>query len=92
MWKAKAEEMEYINKKTHEEESKSGKSEFEGEKERVTVICEGACCDSHSGMNWEEEVVDLSWDESEHRCVVSGCVPAHVPNVNRSDLACGCGS
>ena len=43
------------------------------------MFCKRACCESHSGMNMEEEVMDLSEDESEQLGGVSGCVPASVP-------------
>ena len=48
-------------------------------KARVAVVCERACYASHSGMNWEGDVVDLSGDQGEQWGGVSGgCVPASV--------------
>ena len=32
----------------------------EKRKEGVAVVCERACCESHTGMNMAEEEVDLS--------------------------------
>ena len=34
----------------------------------MAVFCQRACYESHSGMDLEEEVVDLSEDESERWC------------------------
>ena len=48
------------------------------------MVCKRASHESHSDMIWEEEVVDLSGDESEQLCGVSVCVPASVPTVTDS--------
>ena len=87
-----------MDKEAKEEESKSGKTELEGEKEneRVAVVSECICCDLPSGMSDRfplqslvEEVVDLSGNEREHWCEVSVCVPASFPSVTY--LACDFG-
>ena len=59
--------MEKMNKEAGEEESFSGKSESEGEEERVAVVCKRACRDFPCGVServlekgLEEKVVDSS--------------------------------
>ena len=42
-----------MNKKVEEEKVKGGKAELEGEKERVAVLCERACCKFLSCVEWE---------------------------------------
>ena len=39
----------------------------------MAVVCKRACCETHSCLNLEEEVVDLSGDERENWCRVSSC-------------------
>ena len=53
-----------FGRKDKEEEFKSGRREFEGEEERVAVVCKRGCYESHSGMNSEVDVVDL-WEGRE---------------------------
>ena len=69
-----AEEMERETREAKEERCKRGKRECKGEKERMAVVCKRACCESHSGMNMDVEVVDLSGDETEHWCDVCVCL------------------
>ena len=88
-----AEEREKVNKEAGEEECKRGRGSFL-EKD-VAMVCKRACCDFHSGMNSEEEVVNLSGDVSEHWCEASMCVLASVPIVTHLfspvKVFCGCG-
>ena len=44
------------------------------------MVCKRACCDFHSGMHLEEEVVNQS-GKSKHWCEASVCVLASVPIV-----------
>ena len=74
----KTEEMEKVNREAKEEECNSRTREFEGEEEGVAVVCKGPCHESHSGMNLEEEGVDLLEDGNEYWCEASMCVPASV--------------
>ena len=56
-----ADKREKVNREEAKEEgSKHGMRKLEGEMERVPVVCERTCYESHSGMNSEEEEVDFS--------------------------------
>ena len=84
---AEAEEVEKINQKAEEEESKSGKKELDGEKERVAVVCKRGslrvsfqCVWEGCEKGFEEEVVEVSGDEW-NWFEVSVCVTAAVPSV-----------
>ena len=50
----------------------------------MDVVCRRACNSSHSGTNFEEEVVDRSVHESEQCCGVSVCSLASVLAVTAS--------
>ena len=69
---------EKMHREAKEEQCKSGKREFGGEKERVGVVCERACHEFRSGIGLEEEVVDLSGNEIEHWCEVSVCACSYT--------------
>ena len=56
----------------------------------VGVVCKRACCDFHSGMHLEEEVVNQS-GKSKHWCEASVCVLASVLYRDSSVLGCECG-
>ena len=79
-----AEEVEAMSKKAKEQQE-SRMREREGVKDRVAVVCKRTCCDflssvSRSVSDWclEEEVVELSGNESGTWCEVSVCVCVSV--------------
>ena len=89
-WSRASTEDKSRKKKEKEGECKHRKRKIEGEKERVAVVCKRACYESHCGRNLEEEVVDLSEDESEQLGSVSGCVRCVCSNGYWFSLAGEC--
>ena len=81
MWKAKPEKWRKVKPK--KKSAKGGKRKYEGEKERVAVICKRAC---------SEEVEDLSGEDGEHgvACLLCSYCENRTPHCTRNIfLACG---